>query len=52
MYHAVILGFVLLPGGQSRWLTNSEISQGVLDAIAAEAKRHIVGTVEPWSRRP
>lgn len=51
-YHEVILGFVLQPGGRSRWLTHSEISQGVLDAIAAGAQRHIVGTVEPWSLRP
>lgn len=51
-YHQVILGFVLLPGGRSRWLTHSEISRGVLEAIKTGTARHIVGTVEPWSLRP
>lgn len=51
-YHEVILGFVLLPSGRSRWLTNEEISGGLLEAIASGTARHIVGTVEPWSRRP
>jgi len=50
-YHEVILGFVR-EGGRSRWLLNSEISRGVLDAVAAAAPRAIVGAVEPWSERP
>jgi hypothetical protein len=50
-YHEVILGFVR-EGGRSRWLTNSEIARGVLDAVAAAAPRAVVGTVEPWSERP
>jgi hypothetical protein len=47
----VILGFVL-EGGHSRWLRNAEISQGVLQAIDTDAKRFVVGTIEPWSARP
>jgi hypothetical protein len=38
-YLQVILGFVL-ENGRSRWLTDVEISQGVVTAI------------EPWSSRP
>lgn len=51
IYHEVILGFVLTPHG-SRWLTNQEISTGVLRALDAGEPRYIVGTVEPWSARP
>jgi hypothetical protein len=50
-YREVVLGFVR-EGGVSRWLTDHEISSGVLRAVAGEAKRTIVGVVEPWSRRP
>ena len=50
-YHEVVLGFVVEPGG-SRWLTDGEISAGVLRAVAARAPRTIVGVVEPWSSRP
>lgn len=51
LYHEVILGFVRV-GDRSRWLTDGEISRGVLDAVAAAEPRRIVGTVEPWSARP
>jgi len=50
-YQAVVLGFVR-DGAASRWLTDDEISSGVLDAIASGAPLTIVGTVEPWSARP
>jgi hypothetical protein len=50
-YHEVILGFVV-EGGRSRWLTDAEISRGVLDAVAAGRPRTVVGVVEPWSARP
>lgn len=50
-YHEVILGFVLTAQG-SRWLTDEEISSGVLRALEAGEPRYIVGTVEPWSARP
>lgn len=50
-YHQVILGFVKAESG-SRWLTNSEISAGVIEAVESRAPRHIVGVVTPWSDRP
>jgi NAD(P)-dependent dehydrogenase (short-subunit alcohol dehydrogenase family) len=50
-YHEAILGFVL-EGNHSRWLSHGEISAGVLKAIETGAPRSIIGTVEPWSRRP
>jgi NAD(P)-dependent dehydrogenase (short-subunit alcohol dehydrogenase family) len=50
-YQAVVLGFVV-EDGKSRWLTNTEISDGVLAAIASGAPFTIVGTVEPWSAKP
>lgn len=50
-YHQVVLGFTR-QGGSSRWLTDGEISTGVLRAIDLDAKCHVVGTVEPWDRRP
>ncbi len=50
-YHQVILGYVA-EGGTARWLTNDEISAGVIDAIARSEPEHVVGTVRPWSIRP
>ncbi len=50
-YQAVLLGFVV-DGGHSRWLSNAEISNGVLAAVASGAPLSTVGTVEPWSARP
>jgi uncharacterized protein YbjT (DUF2867 family) len=50
-YREVILGFVV-EGGRSRWLTDAEISRGVLDAVAADRSRTVVGAVDPWSARP
>jgi NADPH:quinone reductase-like Zn-dependent oxidoreductase len=50
-YQAVVLGFVV-EKGSSRWLSNDEISQGVLAAIDSERPVSIVGTVEPWSAKP
>ena len=50
-YQAVVLGFVV-ESGKSRWLTNAEISGGVLAAIQSGEALRIVGTVEPWSSRP
>ena len=47
----VVLGFRVGDGG-SRWLTNTEISGGVLDAVRADRSLSIVGQVEPWSARP
>jgi NAD(P)-dependent dehydrogenase (short-subunit alcohol dehydrogenase family) len=50
-YHQIILGFVQLADG-SRWLTNDEISAGVIAAIRRGAAESVVGTVRPWSARP
>jgi len=50
-YHQVQLGFVI-EGDRSRWLTHGEISGGVIHAVRTGAKRHLVGTLTPWSKRP
>jgi NAD(P)-dependent dehydrogenase (short-subunit alcohol dehydrogenase family) len=50
-YQAVVLGF-MLENGRSRWLTNEEISSGVLAAVESGAAHSVVGTVEPWSAKP
>ncbi len=47
----VVLGFRVV-GGASRWLTNAEISGGVLEAVRADRLLTVVGQVEPWSARP
>ena len=41
-YHQVVLGSVL-QGGHARWLTNEEISNGVLAAIHERQARFVVG---------
>lgn len=51
LYREVMLGFVPLGTG-SRWLTNEEISDGVIEAVDTDAERSIVGVVEPWELRP
>lgn len=51
VYQQVILGFVLASGG-ARWLTNEEISAGVIAALGGDQDPFIVGTVRPWSSRP
>jgi hypothetical protein len=50
-YRRVILGFVR-DDEHSRWLTHTEISQGVLDAISADQTEYVVGQVRPWEKRP
>jgi hypothetical protein len=50
-YFQVVLGFKR-EAGASRWLTNDEISAGVLEAIRKREACRIVGTVTPWDRRP
>lgn len=47
----VVLGFKI-EDGRSRWLTNEEISTGVLAAIRADLTYSIIGQSEPWSARP
>lgn len=50
-YHQIQLGFVI-ENNRSRWLTHEEISDGVIYAIQSRAKKHLVGTLTPWSQRP
>lgn len=50
-YRQAILGFKA-EGNTTRWLTHEEICEGVLHAFEMTEPRHVVGTVEPWSRRP
>ena len=47
----VVLGFKVVEGA-ARWLTNAEISQGVLEAVSADRAVTIIGQVEPWAARP
>jgi len=50
-YHKIILGFVI-EAKSSRWLTNEEISRGVIEAIEKGDEDYVIGTVEPWMARP
>ncbi|WP_099159314.1 short-chain dehydrogenase [Virgibacillus ndiopensis] len=50
-YKRVYLGFVL-EKEFSRWLTLEEIANGVIHAIKTNNDKTIVGTLEPWDRRP
>ncbi|MBL5768337.1 MULTISPECIES: short-chain dehydrogenase [Heyndrickxia] len=50
-YHQVQVGFVI-ENGHSRWLTNEEISQGVIDSVQNDKLTNIIGTLEPWEKRP
>ncbi|WP_078382242.1 short-chain dehydrogenase [Sutcliffiella halmapala] len=50
-YHQVQLGFIL-QGESSRWLTNEEISSGVIAAIESGRAVSVVGVLEPWEKRP
>lgn len=49
--HQVILGFHRDVDG-ARWLTDTEISNGVLNAVAQDDAMTVAGTVTPWSSRP
>lgn len=50
-YRSVVLGYVAEPSG-SRWLSNEEISSGVLAAVVSESRSMVVGAVDPWHARP
>jgi hypothetical protein len=50
-YHQIQLGFII-ENSQSRWLTNDEISDGVIYGIRSKLKKHLVGTLMPWNQRP
>jgi hypothetical protein len=50
-YEKVFLGFVM-EGNTSRWLTNEEISNGVIQQITSIGDERIVGQLIPYSARP
>lgn len=50
-YHQIQLGFKI-ENGSSRWLTNDEIADGVIQAIREEQDEMLIGSVEPWDLRP
>lgn len=50
-YEKVFLGFVI-EGEASRWLTNDEISNGVIQQITSKGEERIVGQLIPYSARP
>ena len=50
-YRTVVLGFVA-EGGRSRWLSDKEISDGVIHAVTSDALSSVVGELEPWTARP
>ncbi|WP_281863352.1 SDR family NAD(P)-dependent oxidoreductase [Planomicrobium okeanokoites] len=50
-YYQIQLGFKL-ESGTSRWLTNDEISTGVIEAIRAVKAQYVVGTLSPWEKQP
>jgi hypothetical protein len=49
-YHQVILGAVKTSWG-IRWLTNQEISAGVLEAIGAQQRQFVVGILDRGQKR-
>ena len=49
-YHQVILG-AHNSSVNTRWLTNEEISAGVLAAIASASERFIVGSLGLWGEQ-
>lgn len=51
-YREVKLGFIIEDNNSSRWLTNSEIAEGIIDAIEQEIPEKHVGIFEPWNLRP
>jgi hypothetical protein len=49
--HQIILGFKI-EHGESRWLTNEEISDGVITALTTGIPVTFAGITEPWDKRP
>lgn len=47
----VMLGYVRHTG-KSRWLSSTEISDGLLQALQASEPVHVVGHIDPWDQRP
>ena len=51
LYRKITLGFII-ENGVSRWLTNEEISTGVIQAIEKDKASFVIGRVEPMSAHP
>ena len=51
IYRKIILGFVI-ENKNSRWLTNNEISGGVIEAVKNDLEEKIIGRVSPWEMKP
>lgn len=51
LYCQIRLGFVI-EDNRSRWLTNKEISDGVIASIKKRNKIRTIGQIEPWEKRP
>lgn len=50
-YFEIVLGFIV-EDGNSRWLTDEEICQGIIDAFDSKETLHIIGQTEPWEMHP
>ncbi|MBK8981571.1 MAG: hypothetical protein IPM38_04440 [Ignavibacteria bacterium] len=50
-YKKIILGFKI-ENGNSRWLTDEEISEGVAEAVNTGADEFKIGITQPWERKP
>lgn len=50
-YREIILGFAR-ENARTRWLTDREIVEGVLEAVDTDSPRHIVGSIRPWRDHP
>jgi hypothetical protein len=50
-YRQIKLGFII-EDQSSRWLTNEEISKGIIDGMGKNGLVTIVGTLDPWEKRP
>lgn len=50
-YRQIKLGFII-KDHSSRWLTHEEISQGIIKGIENDDLITIVGTLDPWEKRP
>lgn len=53
-YQQVILGFHIdkTTPNASRWLTQPEITQGMIHALNHPDQDHVIGDIEPWESRP
>lgn len=50
-YHQVQLGFKI-DRNHSRWLSQAEISEGIIKAIIEKKDKKIIGVVEPLDKKP